>query len=169
MTTKLLYRLRHRKNGGYQFVGIKLFDVGHPSGSDAIESNLHVHIALNSYYTIPIAIIQNLWRDLGGGEYVRIKSSKTNAVFSYFAKRMAGQIGHRNENLHMQDVFSVSQYDRVVRGSRYFTASFPKGLARNVVPIYSAECPECGSKNMVVDAISFDGSFIAAKFGWEPT
>ena len=127
-----------------------------------------MHIAINSYYTIPVTLIKKIWHDLGGGDYVRIQNSKTNAVFTYFSKRMAGQIGHRSEDLHMQDVFSVTQYDKVVRGSRYFTVSFPKGFSCNVVPYYSNECLECGSKNMVVDAISYNGSFIMAKRDWDP-
>ena len=123
------FQILHRK--GMTFHYCAAFDYGNPKSSDPTETNIHIHVAANMRF-VNFEMLHDAWCRATGSPFAVIKINsyaKTNAVFRYIARRMAGDFGHGCITTSFKDVgMTTAQYDLLIRGSRVFTHS---------------ECPEC--------------------------
>jgi len=168
---KLFQSLRRR---GMRFSAVSVVDYGNPKGEDPLETNLHIHNALDmpySFYLSP-SFLQKQWAKATGisNAVVRAKKSKKSAVIRYFAKRIAGDFGHGKYPILFEDLMTVGQYDGLVKGSRCMTLSFPKGnsysckRSANASQKQSKICEICGEE-LLLEAVMFKSTLVWGEFG----
>jgi hypothetical protein len=160
---------------GIQFKAVGIFDYGNPRTDTALETNIHLHNALNlsyGFYLNP-KFLQKLWAKATKipNAVVKIKKSKKSAVIRYFSKRIAGDYGHGNNQVFFSDFMDVEQYDDLVRNTRYLYASIPKGYSCNrsaeLSHKFEAKC-QCGGKLRLV-AVAYGISFVKMSMDWYPS
>lgn len=134
---KFLQQLRRR---GYQFIAIAAFDFGNPKGDNPLDTNLHIHMALNNRWPIASDKLQKYWAAATGVENAVIKAKwrPTKSVLGYIANRAAGQLGHKNEQIFYPDIMDVKTFNDYIRGARHFYVSTPK-----------PRCPECNTAKKI--------------------
>lgn len=134
-----------------------------------METNPHLHIAINMLFTIPFSHLVSDWckfmeikipremqmqitdryplerHDLAKVPYVFIKKSKTSAVKKYFPTRIAGGLGHGAGRKLLEDVMSNQQYVEIIYGSRLLSTSTSSRLSCINVQNCGRECEKCGS------------------------
>jgi len=168
---KLFQNLRRH---GMRFQAVSIVDYGNPKGEDKLETNLHIHNALDvpySFYLSP-SFLQKQWAKATGidNAVVRVVKSKKSAVIRYFAKRIAGDFGHGKNPILFENLMTVEQYDGLVKGSRCMTLSFPRGSSYSskqsakVSQLGSMKCEFCGD-DMVLEAGMFKNMIIFGEFG----
>ena len=119
----------------------------------------HVHIALNRHgKEIPIREIVSFWKTITNGkaEYCYIKLAKRNCVLNYFAKRIAGLMGHTGSTpYYFEEKISIEQYAKMFHNKRYLTClgSFTKiklpPLFITSAPVSPTNCRHCGSDQVI--------------------
>lgn len=121
------------RRDGFKFQAVGVFDYGNPKTQDSLETNIHIHVALDlpgSFY-LRYAYLQKLWANATGidNAVIRCVKARKTAVIRYFSRRIAGDYGHGSEIVLLQEFMSVEQFDTLIRGSRYFSVSLPKGIS----------------------------------------
>jgi hypothetical protein len=143
-----------------QFQAIAVFDYGNPQGLDPLETNIHIHTALDipGHFYLRQSFLQKLWSNATGidNAVVRHVKARKRAVIKYFSKRIAGDFGHGNNQVLFKDFMTIEQFDNLVRGSRYLSVSLPKGISCKRSSQLSQEdrqtC-ECGGKLKVIRVV----------------
>lgn len=122
------------RRSGLILRAIAVFDYGNPKSSDAMETNVHIHVAANMRF-INFDSIRDAWQRATGRDDAVIKictnktkdgkettNISTGAVLRYFARRMSGEFGHGKDLVFFKTMgMTTEQYDIYVRGSRVFT------------------------------------------------
>lgn len=83
------------------------------------------------------------------------------SLYSYFAKRNAGQYGHKKTGYYyMEDVMNVEDYLTEHHRGKFLTSYFPVGLINKMVLCYSGlVCDLCGFGLEFVGFVRSDGLF----------
>jgi hypothetical protein len=132
---------RMRKVYGYKLLGLKVFDIGRKHYEATGNYWYHFHLAMlpeKKLFNVRQFITDS--RSILDGINTRAKTHSDalfnnigwrskNSVLSYFAKRVAGKLGHKKEGYYyLPDIMNLSEYLHTFYRKKTVSYHFPEGL-----------------------------------------
>jgi len=139
--------IRKLRKKGYKAYYIKVFDIGKRNHDTTGKYFNHYHIAFLPEIIEVRKFIFDCRQAIKKSKAVfnNIGWRSRNSIFWYFARRVAGQYGHKKAGYYyLDEILGLEKYLETFHRAKVLTYSLPKGLVYNTVlssPVL--ECPYC--------------------------